>query len=229
MSDSYRRFQESGLYYLQSRYYNPEIGRFINADGFVSTGQGPLGNNMFAYCLNNPANYYDPCGTCVHNWKLYNCEKCDEFWNSVGEKCVEAYNTINSFYLQQTQLQIEIAMSQAEILSSAAQATYDAYMRSYSLQLQNNMFEAELINSAISTLNKNLKNKMNSIDWDNTLHTTNVGMLSGAAAGFATGILGGLAGAPFTAGMSVLMSGVAYALIGGITGAVGGFVTGILE
>ena len=45
---------ETGLYYLQSRYYNPEWGRFINADGYVSTGQGLLGNNMFAYCLNNP-------------------------------------------------------------------------------------------------------------------------------------------------------------------------------
>ena len=30
---------ETGLYYLQSRYYDPEIGRFINADALVSTGQ----------------------------------------------------------------------------------------------------------------------------------------------------------------------------------------------
>jgi len=58
--------QETGLYYLQSRYYDPEIGRFINADAFTSTGQGLLGNNMFAYCNNNPATYKDPSGTlCV--------------------------------------------------------------------------------------------------------------------------------------------------------------------
>ena len=31
------------------------MGRFINADAYTSTGQGILGNNMFAYCLNNPA------------------------------------------------------------------------------------------------------------------------------------------------------------------------------
>jgi len=55
--------QETGLYYLQSRYYNPEIGRFINADGFTSTGQGLLGNNMFAYCGNNPISRYDPTGS----------------------------------------------------------------------------------------------------------------------------------------------------------------------
>ena len=54
--------QETGLYYLQSRYYNPEIGRFINADALVATGQGLLGNNMFAYCNNNPINYVDADG-----------------------------------------------------------------------------------------------------------------------------------------------------------------------
>ncbi len=53
---------ETGLYYVLSRYYNPEVGRFLNADGFVSTGQGVLGNNMFAYCGNNPVNRVDPSG-----------------------------------------------------------------------------------------------------------------------------------------------------------------------
>lgn len=43
---------ETELYYLQSRYYDPEVGRFINADAFASTGQGILGSNMFAYCGN---------------------------------------------------------------------------------------------------------------------------------------------------------------------------------
>jgi len=50
------------LYYLQSRYYDPEIGRFINADGLISTGQGLLGYNMFAYCGNNPVSRADPDG-----------------------------------------------------------------------------------------------------------------------------------------------------------------------
>lgn len=54
--------QETELYYLQSRYYNPQIGRFLNADGYVSTGQGFIGNNMFAYCLNNPICLVDASG-----------------------------------------------------------------------------------------------------------------------------------------------------------------------
>ena len=38
------------------------MGRFINADAYTSTGQGVLGNNMFAYCNNNPVNYIDSNG-----------------------------------------------------------------------------------------------------------------------------------------------------------------------
>ena len=53
---------ETGLYYLQSRYYNPTWGRFLNADAYTSTGQGLLGNNMFAYCRNNPVRRVDITG-----------------------------------------------------------------------------------------------------------------------------------------------------------------------
>lgn len=50
------------LYYLQSRYYDSNTGRFLNADKFVTTGQGVLSYNMFAYCLNNPVIFRDPNG-----------------------------------------------------------------------------------------------------------------------------------------------------------------------
>ena len=53
---------ETGLYYLSSRYYNPVWGRFINADGYASTGQGFTGDNMFAYCNDNPVNRSDSNG-----------------------------------------------------------------------------------------------------------------------------------------------------------------------
>ena len=53
---------ETGYYYLQTRYYNPEWGRFLNADGYVSTGTGMLGYNMFAYCNNNPVMLADSTG-----------------------------------------------------------------------------------------------------------------------------------------------------------------------
>ncbi|MBQ6273895.1 MAG: DNRLRE domain-containing protein [Oscillospiraceae bacterium] len=56
---------ETGMYYLQSRYYDPVVGRFINGDAFGSTGQGILGRNMFAYCESSPVIYSDPHGHLV--------------------------------------------------------------------------------------------------------------------------------------------------------------------
>ena len=57
---------ESELYYLQSRYYDAETGRFINADAFATTDiSTPLSTNMFAYCENNPVNGSDPDGDMV--------------------------------------------------------------------------------------------------------------------------------------------------------------------
>ncbi len=53
---------ETDLYYLQSRYYDPKIGRFLNADSQLNQQDGPLGFNMFAYCCNNPINMSDPDG-----------------------------------------------------------------------------------------------------------------------------------------------------------------------
>ena len=51
----YEYDDETGLYYLQSRYYSPVCCRFLNGDTYYyCTGQGMDGNNMFIYCLNNP-------------------------------------------------------------------------------------------------------------------------------------------------------------------------------
>ena len=61
----YRYDTETGLYYLQSRYYNPEIGRFINADDAEVLDGGNdhlLENNLFTYCMNNLVNMTDDGG-----------------------------------------------------------------------------------------------------------------------------------------------------------------------
>ena len=55
---------ETGLYYLQSRYYNPEWGRFITADNpnYLGIDGTVTSYNLFAYCSNNPVMYSDPTG-----------------------------------------------------------------------------------------------------------------------------------------------------------------------
>ena len=57
---------ETGFFYLNSRYYDPETGRFINADDVSMLGADgtPLSYNLYAYCFNNPVNMTDSLG----NW-----------------------------------------------------------------------------------------------------------------------------------------------------------------
>ncbi len=60
---SYYFDTETGLYYLQSRYYDPNLGRFINGDeeDFAVT-YNIIEVNRFSYCLNDPFNNEDICG-----------------------------------------------------------------------------------------------------------------------------------------------------------------------
>lgn len=59
---SYYYDRETNLYYLNSRYYNPEWGRFINVDSIIGSTQDHLGYNLYAYCSNNPVMYIDTEG-----------------------------------------------------------------------------------------------------------------------------------------------------------------------
>ena len=57
---------ETGYYYLQSRYYDPSICKFINSDIPEIAGMSKgisAGTNLFAYCNNEPVNQKDPTGT----------------------------------------------------------------------------------------------------------------------------------------------------------------------
>ena len=53
---------ETGFYYLNTRYYDPEIGRFLNADSAIGQMGNVQGTNMFAYCFDNPVNMSDSTG-----------------------------------------------------------------------------------------------------------------------------------------------------------------------
>ena len=75
---------ETGLYYLQSRYYNPGWGRFINADEYLSTGQSFFGNNVFAYCYCSPVNLTDHTGKMAEAAACFGVFTAEEFAASLA-------------------------------------------------------------------------------------------------------------------------------------------------
>ena len=86
---------ESGLYYLQSRYYDPQTGRFLNADVYFDTETGTvLSTNMYAYCENSPVVGVDPTGQ--YNIKKFNCYAyafgISNKWLIPGKKLISKYN-----------------------------------------------------------------------------------------------------------------------------------------
>lgn len=67
---SYYYDNETGFYYLNSRYYDPKICRFINADDarYISSSD----NNIYCYCCNDPVSYIDLLGFCCNKRKPVN-------------------------------------------------------------------------------------------------------------------------------------------------------------
>ena len=89
------------MYYLQSRYYDPQICRFINADSseYLGATGTVLSHNLFAYCENDPVDYVDPKGTLY----TYNVKKGtitgkfekakynSSVWNNLHKKKANCY------------------------------------------------------------------------------------------------------------------------------------------
>jgi|GEM_PF-159847 len=87
---SYYYDTDTGMYYLQSRYYDANIGRFINVDGTLNGNGDIIGFNMYAFCSNNPIMFSDPSG----------CGKLQDFKNWVSGKISEIRIKINRFFIK---------------------------------------------------------------------------------------------------------------------------------
>ena len=103
--------EESGLYYCQSRYYDPVVGRWLNADGYLTTDTTELGSNMFAYCENNPVNCIDSTGECPRYYTPITCPICNQsrLANNLGysdydnnPNCFTTDNGMQKYYLVDT-------------------------------------------------------------------------------------------------------------------------------
>ena len=54
--------EETRLYYLNARFYDAKIARFMQEDTYLGNQSDPLSLNLYTYCHNNPLSYYDPTG-----------------------------------------------------------------------------------------------------------------------------------------------------------------------
>ena len=74
---------ETNLYYLNSRYYDPQIGRFINADNISNVDKSTFnGLNLYAYCVNNPVMLTDSQG---ESWWSDFWKGVKKFFKTVGD------------------------------------------------------------------------------------------------------------------------------------------------
>jgi RHS repeat-associated protein len=90
-----REEQSLGLYFYNARYYDPALGRFVQADTVVPAQQGVMGNDRYAYSSGNPVKYIDPSG---HDAIPYEqiLQQCIDFFNSQGYEIVgNAIDAVN--------------------------------------------------------------------------------------------------------------------------------------
>ncbi|MDD4440020.1 MAG: RHS repeat-associated core domain-containing protein, partial [Tissierellia bacterium] len=94
--------EETGLYYLKSRYYSPETGRFLTKDAYSYVkNESPQTLNLYVYCGNNPVNLTDPTGTnwisdvgdAIGDWlnnindDIWSDSESDDSWGDVAWGC----------------------------------------------------------------------------------------------------------------------------------------------
>ena len=92
---------ETGFYYLQSRYYDPVVKRFISPDsiGYLGANGNLISYNMYSYCSNNPVVYTDPSGH-MQEWLktlidigCYVLSAASSVVAGVGLGCIEGFQT----------------------------------------------------------------------------------------------------------------------------------------
>ncbi len=98
----YQYDSETGLYYLNARYYDSKIARFLSEDTYRGSVADPLSLNLYMYCHNEPIMYWDPSG----HW-----EQGDEDLNDEAKARIIAIT--NAYYEATTAAEREAIHNQA--------------------------------------------------------------------------------------------------------------------
>ncbi len=180
---------ETKLYYLQSRYYNPEWGRFLNADGIIGANGGLKANNIFIYCSNNPINAKDSTGFKVESLDLsinlsFFCGGAWTWsfvWDNHGSIATQFTPGV-------------VVGSNAEITAGASYTCYDGYEKIQDMDKSTDTFSGGVGTAFIGGFAGVIDD---SLPGDGTDHV--VGYTVGVSAGIGTSVFGPVSGTMTTA------------------------------
>ena len=126
----YQYDEETGLYYLNARYYDSKIARFISEDTYRGDASDPLSLNLYTYCHNEPVMYWDPTG----HW-----EQGDEYLNDNAKAAIIALT--NAYYEATTDFERNAIHSQAEAVRTNI-SSYDKKVTPLSLESYDTIYDA---------------------------------------------------------------------------------------
>ena len=159
---------ESNLYYLNARYYDPEIGRFISPDSSDYLEPETInGLNLYAYCGNNPVMNADPEGT---SW-------WSDFWNSVAGKIVGTILVVAAV--------VALSVLTAGVGTAVTGALGGGIAATIVGGAVGGAVSGAIISAGVSVVSQGIKDGYSNIDWSQV----GIAVLSGAAIGAVTGAL----------------------------------------
>ena len=242
--------EEAKFFYLRSRYYNPAVGRFVNADARLDS-RG-FGANLFGYCAGNPVVRADDGGFAWYNDVLnaignaasdawdWTTNAATDAWDWTTNAATDAWSWTTNAATDAWSWTTNAATDAWNWATNAAtdawnwmtNAATDAW--AWTKQAAAGVWNwteqtAAKVIAYIKPLIHNFKARLKRVDWHKVLKETKITAISSFAAGIASGALAGTAGAAFTAGLSVPSTAFANGVIGFINGAAAGFISAFLE
>ncbi len=181
---SYRYDANLGWYYLQSRYYNPTTGRFINADNISYLDSDAVtGFNLYTYAGNNPVMYLDSTGTSPEWWNPFSWT--NEIWEKVAITAVIVVGVI------------ALSVLTAGIGGAVTSALGGGFWAAVAGGAAGGAVSGAIFGGGFSLISQGIANGYDNIDWGKVGIDTLIGAGSGAlmgaafaAAGRGLGLLG---------------------------------------
>ena len=160
---------ETKLYFLKTRYYDPEVGRFITIDDISYIDPETInGLNLYAYCGNNPVMNVVPNGT---SWWT-------DFWNSLAGKIVGTILVVAAV--------VVVSIFTAGVGTAVAGALGGGFLAS----IVGGAISGAVIGAGVSIVSQGVVNGYSNIDWEQVGAATVSGLVSGAIFGAIFGLIG---------------------------------------